>query len=100
MSGTRSKTGPIVKNPRQIGLYVVETCAEGSLGVFTSFELAVDAIRATIALTPSDKWSDFAIVLHCSNTTTIGCPDAIRWFHDDGVPYTPQFKRSGETVPY
>ena len=103
MPRTRSKgaSPPHVDGGRYGESYVVEytspiwPCA----GVYPSYDTAIDAIKTTLAESAklaNKCWTNFMIVVHANNTATVGVPDAIRRFKQDGTAYMPTDVHSEE----
>jgi hypothetical protein len=72
--------------------------SECSRGTFSDYRFAVDAIEITIAENKLLSWIHFAVVMHTTNTITIGRPDAVRRFKKNGVPYNPTNAISDENA--
>jgi len=61
-----------------------------TVGIFDSFEAAVDAIRESMGGSMIQCWTEARIVVHDSNVHSIGTADAWRAFRADGTVYMPE----------
>ena len=70
-------------------------------GVYPTYKSAIEAIKETMddpANSGPSSWTAYAIVVHKSDTATVGFSDAVRQFDEHGVAYIPPDVTTAETL--